>query len=231
MSHPSVSFPGLFFLFDLDGVIVDSMPMHNEAWRIYLNKRGLTPDARDIDSTMHGRRNDEIVRHFFGAHLTIDEIEAHGAEKELLFRDMMNAELERHLVPGVREFLSETTDVPAAVVSNAERSNIDFVLDGAGLRWRFQAVVDGHQVAHAKPAPDLYLKAAELLGAPLSQCVVFEDSPAGIAAGRASGACVIGVATHPAIHTNELPKVDLVIQDFRDPVLVPWLSGIAAAVK
>lgn len=168
---------------------------------------------------MHGRRNDEIVREFVGGELEAAQIFEHGAAKERLFREMMRPELEARLVPGVRGFLQRWKGTPCAVASNAEAANIDFVLDGADLRQYFAAIVDGQQVRRPKPWPDMYLRAAELLHAETSACIVFEDSPTGIDAGRAAGARVVGVGTH----TMDLTGVDLVIRDFGDPKLEQWL--------
>ncbi len=218
--HPCVA-QGFAFLFDLDGVVIDSMPLHTDAWRIYLERQGIFSD--DIARQMHGRRNDEIVSALFGAHLTPAEVFQHGAAKEALFRELMTPQLELQLVPGVVPFLRRCADVPTALGSNAEPKNIDFVLDGAGIRASFDAIVDGHQVTRAKPCPDIYLRAAELLGVPPRHCIVFEDSPAGIQAGRDAGALVVGVQTYP----GELPPVDLLIRDFTDEALMPWLQSRA----
>lgn len=207
------------YIFDLDGVVVDSMPMHTEAWRIYL--KGLEIPITDLEVRMHGRRNDEIVVEFISRDLTPEQIFEHGAAKERLFREMMGPHLEEHIVPGVRNFLKRSDDVPKAVASNAEPANIEFVLAGAGLRDCFRVIVDGHQVARPKPWPDIYLRAAELLETPAERCIVFEDSPAGITAARAAGSRVVGVGTH----TMELEGVDLIIRDFRDPGLEQWLQS------
>ena len=207
-------------LFDLDGVIIDSMPLHAEAWRTYLDRLGIACD--DIDSRMYGHRNDEIVTHIIGGDLNPETIFAHGAAKEQLFREMMRARLHALLVPGVVDFLESAHGFPMALVSNAETANIDFVLDGTGLRRHFQVIVDGHQVDRPKPYPDIYLRAAELLGVPAERCIIFEDSPTGIAAARASGARVVGVRTHP----TDLGEVDLLIPDFRDPALKEWLESV-----
>ena len=207
------------FLFDLDGVVIDSMPLHTKAWGVYLHRHGVTVD--ELVARMHGRRNDDIVAMFFGSDLTAGQIHAHGAAKEKLFREMMQPRLSDYLVPGIREFLEKYADVPTALASNAEPLNIDFVLDGAGLRGYFDVIVDGHQVERPKPFPDIYLRAAQLLGIAAEDCVVFEDSPAGIEAGRRAGASVVGVETH----TGALPPVDLLIRDFRDSKLEEWLDS------
>jgi len=207
------------FIFDLDGVIIDSMPMHVSAWRIYLNRLGIP--IEDLEMRMHGRRNDELVLELFGDHLSAAEVFEHGAAKERLFREMMQPALEAKIVPGVRDFLMRADGIPRALASNAEPANIDFVLDRAGLRGSFDVIVDGHQVAHPKPWPDIYLRAADLLGRTPAQCIVFEDSPTGIEAARAAGSRVVGVGTH----TMDLDGVDVVIRDFRDPGLERWLEN------
>lgn len=199
------------------------MPVHLEAWRAYL--RFLNFPLEDLPGRMHGRRNDEIVRELLGTGPTADEIFNHGAAKERLFRDLMQPQLERQLVPGVVEFIVRCAGTPMGVASNAEPANVDFVLDGAGLRSHFQAVINGHQVQRPKPFPDIYIKAAELLGMAPKKCVVFEDSPAGVEAALSSGAKVVGVLTHP----TELRGVDLLIQDFLDEQLPVWLSKLPAS--
>jgi beta-phosphoglucomutase len=210
---------GLALVFDLDGVIIDSMPMHTDAWRIYLDRLGV--DSTDVETRMHGRRNDEIVADFIRTPLSPEEIFGHGAAKEALFREMMRPRLQEHLLPGVVQFLERCNGIPKGVGSNAEPANIDFTLDGAGIRSHFQVIVDGHQVQRPKPAPDVYLRAAELLAVTPGNCIVFEDSPAGIEAACAAGARVVGVQSH----SGNLSKVDLAIRDFLDPALEPWLES------
>jgi beta-phosphoglucomutase len=210
--------PGLALIFDLDGVIVNSMPVHERAWRQYLGSVGI--DAGDIPTRMHGRRNDEIVRDFVGDEVDVDTIAAHGAAKERLFRDLLRADLRQHLVPGIEEWLEHISGAPIALATNAERANIDFVLDGvAGLRRHFDVIVDGSQVARPKPAPDVYLRAAELLNIPPRNCVVFEDSPVGVAAALTAGMRVVGVLTH-----SSLSGVLFSVTSFLDPELDSWLS-------
>lgn len=212
--------PACALIFDLDGVIVDSNPVHTEAWRVYLERLGIVRE--DIEPRMHGRRNDEIVAVFIGADLTREAIAAHGAAKEQLYREMMRTRLRAHLVPGVVDFLKYCESFPTGLASNAEPANIDFALDGLALRHYFTVIIDGHQVDRPKPFPDIYIRAAELLHVPPAQCVVFEDSPAGVAAALGAGARVIGVHTHPA----DLRGVDLLIRDFRDPSLKEWLKSV-----
>jgi beta-phosphoglucomutase len=211
--------PGLALIFDLDGVVVDSMPIHELAWQRYLELLGI--EASGIASRMHGRRNDEIVRDFLGPEADPREVFAHGAAKERLFRELLRARLGEHLVPGIAAWLERAGDAPVALATNAERANIDFVLDGANLRPYFQAIVDGSQVSRPKPAPDIYLRAAGELGIAPRNCIVFEDSPVGVAAARAAGMRVVGVLTQ----ASPLYGIALAVPDFTDPSLDRWLSA------
>jgi len=210
---------GLALIFDLDGVIVDSMPVHELAWRRYLESLGF--DGGDIPSRMHGHRNDEIVRDFLGEALDYDTVLAHGAAKERVFRDMLRERLRESLVAGIEEWLDRVEGGPIALATNAERANIDFTLDGAGLRRYFNVIVDGSQVSRPKPAPDVYLRAAELLEIPPRNCIVFEDSPVGVAAALAAGMRVVGVRTHP----SPLDGILFSVSNFLDPQLDAWLSA------
>jgi len=169
---------------------------------------------------MYGKRNDELIREFFGSKITDEEVFAHGAAKEALYRDMMKPRAEESLVPGVREFIGRHRDLKLALATNAEPANVDFVLVNAGLKSAFHVVVSGHEVVNPKPHPEIYLRVAELLKTRPQECIVFEDSHAGVAAGIVAGMRVVGVGT---TH-DELPGVSLFIRNFLDPALERWLS-------
>lgn len=209
-------------VFDMDGVLVDSNPVHAEVWREYLSQFGIAADS--MMERMLGKRNDQIVRSVFGVHLTDEQVFVHGAHKEALYRQRMRPQLAERLVPGVVAFLERHCDLPMGVASNAERANIDFVLVESNLRRFFQAIVDGHEVAHPKPHPEIYLLAAARLRVEPCDCVIFEDSPAGIAAARAAGARVVSVRTN----ASALPAADFSIRDFTDPDLDSWLQSLPA---
>jgi len=215
--------PGMALVLDMDGVIVDSNPLHSAAWIEYNRRFGIDAGEAGLER-MYGRRNDEIVRDFFGPGLSAEQIAAHGAAKEKLYREMLEPDLAETLVPGVREFLQRHAGQPVGLATNAEPENVDFVLDGGGLRGYFRVVVDGHQVQHPKPHPEIYLRAAGLLSVAPRNCIVFEDSFSGVAAARAAGARVVGLrTTHP-----DLPGADLAIDDFRAPQfgqLEAWLRA------
>jgi HAD superfamily hydrolase (TIGR01509 family) len=204
----------------MDGVIVDSNPLHRESWAEYNRRQGVET-TEEMHRRMYGKRNDMIVRDFLGAHLSDEEVFAHGAAKEALYREMLAPRLIETLVPGLREFLERHAGIPKAVATNAEPPNVEFVLREAGLARFFQAIVDGHQVPNPKPHPDVYLRAADLLGIPTHECVVFEDSHGGVAAGLAAGMRVIGITTT----YSDLPGASLLVHDFNDPAIEAWLQA------
>jgi beta-phosphoglucomutase len=202
----------------MDGVIINSNPWHRTAWAEYTRRQGVEM-TEAMQERMYGKRNDEIVRDFLGAHLGDSEVLAHGAAKEALYRELMKPRTAESLVPGIREFLLRHKDLPLALATNAEPANVDFVLDSAGLRSFFRIIIDGHQVTNPKPHPEIYLRVADGLEVSPEECIVFEDSHAGVEAGLAAGMRVVGVRT---TH-DELPGVSLLIGDFNDPALESWL--------
>ena len=212
---------GPAFIFDVDGVIVDSNPVHVQVWREYLSRLGFHVD-QSLPHRMYGLRNDEIVRDLIGGPLTPEQVEAHGAAKEALYREVMRPQLARRLVPGVVQFVRERAGLPMGVASNAEPANVEFILQESGLKDCFSVVVDGHQVERPKPEPEIFLRAAELLGRSPDECVVFEDSIAGVEAARAAGAVVVALRTTHSVFSG----AHFVIDNFLSPDLEPWLGQL-----
>lgn len=209
-------------IFDMDGVLIDSNPMHRLSWQEYTRRQGVEATESMLNG-MYGHRNDQIVRDFLGEHLDDAAVIAHGQAKEALFREMMEPCVKQNLVPGLREFLTRHRNMPLAVATNAEPKNINFVLGKGDLEGFFPVAVNGSDVTHPKPHPEIYLLAAKRLATPPECCVVFEDSDAGVKAGLAAGMRVVGLST-----THEtLPGVSLMIRDFNDPALEPWLYSAA----
>jgi len=207
-------------IFDMDGVIVDSNPMHRESWVAFNRRYGLET-TEEMHQFMYGKRNDQIVRDFYGDGITAEEVDARGRAKERLYREMMAGRIEEMLVPGLRAFLERHRHLPMGVGSNAEPENVAYVLDEAGLRRYFRAVVDGHQVHNPKPHPEVYLRVAELLETEPANCIVFEDSHSGAAAAVAAGMRVIGLCT---TYVN-LPGAVLTIDNFLSGDLESWLQA------
>ena len=216
---------GIALIFDMDGVLIDSNPAHREAWAAYNRSFGLDT-TEEMLQRMYGRRNDQIVRDYFGSGLSDEEVLRRGADKEKLYREMIEPRLETMLVPGLRLFLARYRHVPMAVATNAEPENVSFLLDRTGLRQFFRVVVDGHQVSRPKPDPEIYLKAARRLGVVPENAIVFEDSLAGVAAARSAGMRVIGIRTT----MGNLPNASICVDNFLSRELQTWLATQERAV-
>src|SRR5205823_13610301 len=170
-----------------------------------------------------GLRNDDILVHHLGFDPDPAHIAALGERKEELFRASLHGEGVR-TQPGARELVEHLHALGArqAIASSAPPANLDLMVRLLGLP--FDVVVSGEEVARGKPAPDIFLRAAERLALPPARVVVLEDAPAGVEAGKAAGSRVIAIAaTFPAA---SLAAADLVVRSFAE-VLWPaeqWRS-------
>jgi len=205
---------GFSAVFDMDGVIVDNRAFHFRAWELFAREHGLPFDPAHFKDHLFGRVNRDILLGLFRGGLSDQEAELYAVEKEALYRKLYRGRVRP--AGGLVRFLDElkAAGVTTAVATSAPRVNLDFVLDEAGLRPYFNVLVDVSAVRKGKPAPDLYLKAAEELGRRPEDCAAFEDSYPGVASALAAGMRVVGVTT---THTPaELGHVHLVIRSFRE---------------
>ncbi len=184
-------------IFDMDGVIVDSHPIHKKAWRRFLELQGKKLDDTDLDFIMDGRKREEILRHFLGE-LSDDEVQDLGHQKDALFREEGAA---MAMIEGLPEFLQELTqaNIKLAVGSSGSNGRVNYILQLFGLRKFFQAVVTGDQVTAGKPDPALFRLASKKLGVPPSETLVFEDSVSGVEAAKVAGMKCIGIAANGLI--------------------------------
>ena len=195
-------------LFDLDGVIVDTEGQYSLFWKQIGEE--YMPGMPDFALAIKGRTLTQIYDTYFP-----------DAADRAAITERLNA-FERQMdfpyIAGAREFLEalQAQGVPTAIVTS---SNCDkmacLYARHPEIKNLVTAVLTAEDARRSKPAPDCYLAAAERLGADISNCIVFEDSPNGLAAGRASGAFVIGVSTSLAAAEIE-PLCDMYIEDFKE---------------
>ena len=201
------------FVFDMDGVIVDTNPYHKIALREFAAKYGYSLSEEELIKKIYGRTNKEWIPNLFDRPLSADEVARYGEEKEKMFRDLYEKDI--HEVKGLTNFLEEALrlKVKLAIGTSAPRSNVDFVLKHTGIKKFFPVILDESHVTHGKPNPEIYINCAAALKYPTAQCIVFEDSLSGVAAGRAAGSPVVGVAT---THSAEELGTRVVIKDFAE---------------
>lgn len=203
--------PLLAALFDMDGVIADTNPCHKETIKSFCSQHGLAVTDEFLQQNVYGRINREWIPELFGE-LEEAEMERLAWEKEALFREVYAPDLKE--VSGLHTFLESLQEngIKAVVATSAPRENADFILDGLDIRQFFQGVIDSSHVKIGKPHPEVYQKAAAMLNLAPEDCVVFEDSLAGVQSGKAAGCKVVGITT---THTaEELAAADLIIDDF-----------------
>jgi len=200
------------FLFDLDGVVVDSNGLHVNSWIEVARRHGFEcADPHHIGKC--GLRTGAVIRDLLQWPVSEEEALRIGDEKEEIYREWIQSDGIRP-IPGVLPFIQEARrlGIPCAVGSSAPRQNVKICLDALHLQEAFDATVSGEDVQRGKPAPDIFLKAAGLIHAEPSHCLVFEDAPAGIEAAHTAGMRAIAVLTS---HTQkEVAAADQIHPNF-----------------
>ena len=200
--------PVLAIIWDMDGVIADTGIYHCRSWQFAFKKQGKTFTEENFQS-IFGQRNDTIIRKIMAREMTQSEIDKIANDKEVFFRDAVKSNVTPF--PGVITLLKmlEPNNISAAVASSAPLENIHLILAEAGVAEYFQAIVFGREVSEGKPSPQVYLKAAQKLGAEPANCIVIEDAVAGVeGAKRARMHCIAVTNTHEAFGLNQ---ADLVV--------------------
>ncbi|WP_025617388.1 HAD-IA family hydrolase [Salinispora cortesiana] len=191
-------------LFDIDGTLVDSTEAVTTSWHTVAARYGVDADA--ILRVCHGRRDEDVVPEFFPPEV-VASVLRETADLQLSYADLVRP------IPGATAALTTITDDRWAVVTSGSRPLMTARMRGAGLRTP-AIFVAAEDVRHGKPDPEGYLLAARQLGVAASSCVVVEDSPAGVAAGKAAGAVVVALTTTHA--PEELAHADAVVDDLRE---------------
>ncbi|PJZ83623.1 HAD family hydrolase [Leptospira harrisiae] len=203
------------FIFDMDGVVVDNHSFHFKAWMEFSKKYNFPLNSEIYRDTFNGKTNADLFRMIFGD-ISDKECKLYGDEKESWYQTLYKKEMKP--LTGLIEYLYFLKDkkVKIALGTSAPTMNVDFTLDNLSLRHFFDVIVDGTRVEQGKPHPQVYQLCAKELGFEPKECVVFEDSLAGLQSGKSAGCTIIGVATS---HTESELKnyVSQIIPNFTSP--------------
>lgn len=204
-------------LFDLDGTLIDSMWIWEQIDDEFLGEYGL-PVPEDLHDEIEGMSFSETAVYFkerFHLPLSLEEIK--HIWNEMAMDKYLNVV---PLKPGVPEFLEwlKVRGIPAGIATSNSRELVDGVLKARGLEGYFTSVATGCEVNAGKPAPDIYLHVAGALCVPPSACMVFEDIPAGIRAGKSAGMTVTAVEDDfsAALRGEKKRLADYYIMDYRE---------------
>ncbi|MGE0059065.1 MAG: HAD family hydrolase [Dehalococcoidia bacterium] len=201
-------------IFDMDGVLADSEPAHFEATNNVLGRYGksLTREQQKLQMGLGHAAGIEATIRDSGVELTPEQL-ADEYDTELL------AVLSRGStpLPGAVSLVVRLREmgIPVALASSSLPAWIEATVAGIGLTGRFDAVVSGETVPHPKPAPDIYLRAAELIGVPAAECIAIEDSPAGLTAVKAAGMLAVQVCSSSDAFPPQ-PEAAIVLDSLED---------------
>ena len=182
-------------LFDLDGVIVSTDGCHYRAWKRMADEEGIYFDEK-INDRLRGvsrMASLEIVLERASRSYTEEEKVALAARKNDYYRDLIRELTPSDILPGAMENLNELKENGILVAVGSSSKNTPLILRRIGLDAFFDAVSDGNNISHSKPDPEVFLKAAEMLGTDPADCLVVEDADAGIEAGRRGGMKTLSV--------------------------------------
>ena len=199
------------YIFDLDGVLVDTAKYHYIAWQTI---------AKEFDFELTLAHNEllkgigrEVSLHkvlgWAGKELSEAAFQDTALRKNELYLQYISDIDGNELLPGVFEYLTRLKAEGKRIALGSASRNARLVLERTGILDLFDAIVDGTMVSKAKPDPEVFLKAAELLGLDPADCCVYEDAPAGVKAAKAAGMRVIGVGD-----ADVLKEADEVIKGF-----------------
>lgn len=210
-------------LFDLDGTLANTDPIHFQAWRDILHEYDWDIDYQFYQARFSGRLNAAIIQELL-PHLSPEQGQQLSQRKEIQFRQQAEQQLKP--LAGVSELLNwaETQNLKEAVVTNAPKENAQFMLQVLGLEKRLTTVILAEDLEKGKPDPMPYQVALERLGVSPQSAVAFEDSPTGIRSAVSAGLLTVGIAsTHDCQELIEVGAT-LVVSDLTDSQLAQLLQ-------
>ncbi|MGB1208811.1 MAG: HAD family hydrolase [Paracoccaceae bacterium] len=212
-------------LFDLDGTLLSSDPLHVRVFVQMFAERGRTIDADYYFAHMHGRHNSAI----FGDHFPGEDAEALSVEKEARFRVLLGGRADP--MPGARALITraQAAGWGLAVVTNAPRINAEAMLQAIGLASDLPHLIIGDECSAGKPDPAPYLAALDRLGMSARDALAFEDSPSGLMAARAADLRVIGLRSSLDDTALRTAGAHITIFDYTDPALATELARLTGA--
>jgi beta-phosphoglucomutase len=199
-------------VFDMDGVLVDSHPVHRVAWSKFLATVGKSVSDEGLSFILEGRRREEILRHFLGD-LPEATIAEYGRQKDSFFEENFH---DVKLIPGAREFLESLgpAGLKSAIATSASSARTWGMLRRLQLGRKFSAIVTGDDVEVGKPDPAVYMLVSRRMNSAPENLLVFEDAPCGVQAAKAAGMRCVGVSTNGRAEMLIQCGADFVVPDF-----------------
>lgn len=206
------------FIFDMDGVVIDSNPYHKIAWERFLAGQGIHFDDQLFDNVLSGRTGPTSLRIIFGDDLPKEDLDRYLEEVDGNYQNLLRESEEVKPIAGFFDFLREVqgNGIRMALATSAPELNIELGLQKLRLENTFEHIIGKVDVKYGKPHPEVYLTALDLLEMPAKKCVVFEDSKAGIQSALSAGIKVVGIASGHSREELLEEGVSMVADDFRE---------------
>lgn len=199
-------------IFDMDGTMIDNARFHKQAWQVFAKKHGLALTDQEFRERIFGKKNNKILEILFNGRLTEEEIKTYAEEKEQIYRDLYLHDIRE--VPGLTTMIKILLahNKKLAVATTAPEKNRKFGLESLSLTDTFPTILGDEHITRGKPDPEIYLETAKQLFVTPKRCLVFEDSPPGVTAGKNAGMKVVGILTSHSV--EELENADYYVRDF-----------------
>ncbi len=196
------------FLFDLDGVIVDTAIYHYQAWKRLANELGFDISEEFNERLKGVSRTDslDLILAHGGLTLPDEEKVQLATQKNEWYLNLVSRMTSDDILPGVATFFAQVRKAGLQTALGSVSKNAPLILERIGMTAAFDAIIDGTKISKGKPDPEVFTKGAEALGVRSAECVVFEDAVAGVEAGKRAGMFVVGLGS-PEI----LTQADLVV--------------------
>ncbi|MFL2622612.1 MAG: HAD family hydrolase [Candidatus Marisimplicoccus sp.] len=181
-------------IFDMDGTIVDSLPYHHEAWKIFFNENQVENFSDKLKDYKGGGTLD-LMKAVYGNKYSLKDLKSMSDEKEVIFREIYKGKI--NPIEGFKKFLIDikSKHILVGLASNAVRKNVSLIINELNIFNDFDSIICGDEVNNGKPNPEMFNKTINRFNIKKDECLIFEDSLEGVKAAKNSGIKVVGISS------------------------------------
>ena len=181
-------------IFDMDGTIVDSLPYHHEAWKIFFNENQVENFSEKLKDYKGGGTLD-LMKAVYGNKYSLKDLKSMSDEKEVIFREIYKGKI--NPIEGFKNFLIDikSKHILVGLASNAVRKNVSLIINELNIFNDFDSIICGDEVNNGKPNPEMFNKTINRFNIKKDECLIFEDSLEGVKAAKNSGVKVVGISS------------------------------------
>jgi beta-phosphoglucomutase-like phosphatase (HAD superfamily) len=225
-TNPNTIAPISALIFDMDGTMINSMPYHTQSWLEFCKRRGISIDVKDLLQRTTGRTGTECMGELFGRTMSSAEALPLVHEKEMIYRELFAPVFKE--VAGFTAFATQARSMglKIGVGTAGDKHNIAFAMGRLKMPYAPAAIVGGDQGFAGKPDPAIFVEVARLLGAPATQCIVFEDAPFGIEAALRAGMQAVAICSSHTPAELAGPHVVASVRDYTELLDTQFLEKL-----